>query len=221
MIVLLPWVTLLAGDNKRIMEGIAMTSALLGQEVKYSIVLPPDYFKGKKNYPVVYLLHGLGDEESSWLEYGRISQIADAAVADKEIIPMIFVMPQGFRNYYVNDYAGTFLYEDMFINELVPHIDKNYRTIKDSRHRATMGYSMGGFGALVLPVKHPDIFSISVPLSISVRTDKQYMVEDAAEWNDQWEDYLVALGRSEMTGSQIIIKNTPHFICLANWIVRR
>jgi enterochelin esterase-like enzyme len=99
---------------------------------------------------------------------------------------LIFVMPQGFRNYYVNDYAGTFLYEDMFVKELVPFIDKTYRTIADHTHRATMGYSMGGFGALILPAMHPDVFSISVPLSISLRTDEQYMVEDAAEWNDQW-----------------------------------
>jgi enterochelin esterase-like enzyme len=180
------FVPLRAEGTKRIMEGLTMTSAILGQEIKFSIVLPTGYFKGSKNYPVVYLLHGLGDDESSWLEYGRISQIADEAIGAKQIVPMIFVMPQGFRNYYVNDYAGTFLYEDMFIKELVPFIDKQYRTIPDSDHRAVLGCSMGGFGALVLPMKHPDVFSVSVPLSISVRTDAQYMVEDASEWNDQW-----------------------------------
>ncbi|MDQ3015399.1 MAG: alpha/beta hydrolase-fold protein, partial [Bacteroidota bacterium] len=181
-----PFAVMVAGGNKRIMESLSMKSVVLGQEVKYSIVLPVDYHKGKQEYPVVYLLHGLGDDESSWLEYGRISQVADAAVARKEIVPMIFVMPQGFRNYYVNDYAGTFLYEDMFIKDLVPFIDSTYRTIADKEHRATMGYSMGGFGALILPVRHPDVFNISVPLSISVRTDGQYMVEEASEWNDQW-----------------------------------
>ncbi|MDZ4747852.1 MAG: alpha/beta hydrolase-fold protein [Saprospiraceae bacterium] len=182
----LPLATLLAEENKRIVEGLSMTSKILEQEVKYSIVLPEGYFSGKKNYPVVYLLHGLGDNESSWLEYGRIAQIADAALVEKEIIPMIYIMPQGYRNYYVNDYAGTFLYEDMFVNEMVPFIDTMYRTIADKGHRAAMGYSMGGFGALILPVRHPEVFSVSVPLSISVRTDAQYMVEDASEWNDQW-----------------------------------
>lgn len=175
-----------AGDDKRIIEGLSMQSTILGMEVKYSIVLPTDYFKTKKKFPVVYLLHGLGDDESSWLEYGRIAQISDRSVADKEITSMIFVMPQGFRNYYVNDYAGTFLYEDMFIQELVPFIDKTYRTIPVYTDRAVMGYSMGGFGALMLPARHPDVFSVSVPLSISVRTDAQYMIEDASEWNDQW-----------------------------------
>lgn len=186
IIALLPLATLFADGSKRIMEGLSMPSTILEQEIKYSIVLPSGYEHGDKKYPVVYLLHGLGDDESSWLEYGRIAQMADQAVAVKEIVPMIFVMPQGFRNYYVNDYAGTFRYEDMFVKELVPFIDSLYNTIADSKHRAVMGYSMGGFGALILPALHPDVFSVSVPLSISVRTDGQYTTEDPAEWNDQW-----------------------------------
>jgi len=191
-----PKVTLVAEEEKRIVEGLSLNSSILGQEVKYSVVLPEDYFKGKKKYPVVYLLHGLGDDESSWLEYGRIAQISDKAADSKEIVPMIFIIPQGFRNYYVNDYAGTFRYEDMFMQELVPFIDKTYRTIPDYNHRATMGYSMGGFGALMLPARHPDVFSVSVPLSISVRTDAQYMVEDASEWNDQWGRLFGGMGKN-------------------------
>ncbi|MCF8379312.1 MAG: hypothetical protein K9H49_07030 [Bacteroidales bacterium] len=163
-----------------------MKSEILGQDVKYSVILPEDYYATGKKYPVVYLLHGLGDDETSWLEYGRISQIADKLVNDGEIVPMIFVMPQGFRNYYVNDYAGTFRYEDMFMNELIPFIDSVYHTKKGGDFRATMGYSMGGFGALNIPLKNPEHFCACVALSISIRTDEQYMYEDATEWNDQW-----------------------------------
>jgi len=170
----------------RIMEGLTMKSSVLGQEVKYSVILPEDYFVSKKSYPVVYLLHGLGDNESSWLEYGRVSQVTDQAVRQKQIVPMIFVMPQGYRNYYVNEYTGKFRYEDMFIKEFVPFIDKQYRTIADKEHRATLGYSMGGFGALVLPLRNPEVFTVSVPLSISVRTDEQYKTEEASGWDDQW-----------------------------------
>ncbi|HNC31546.1 MAG TPA: alpha/beta hydrolase-fold protein, partial [Cyclobacteriaceae bacterium] len=161
------------------MESLFMNSKILSQDVNYSIILPADYYTSGKRYPVVYLLHGLGDNESSWLEYGQVSQVADAAVKNKEIIPMIYVMPAGYRNYYVNDYAGKFLYEDMFIKEFVPFIDSQYRTLADKSHRATLGYSMGGFGTLVLPLRNPDVFTVSVPLSISVRTDSQYMSEDA------------------------------------------
>ncbi|MHB1104998.1 MAG: alpha/beta hydrolase-fold protein [Lutibacter sp.] len=173
-------------NNVRIIEGLTMNSKLLNVDVKYSIILPEDYDSSNKSYPVVYLLHGLGDNESSWLEYGRVNHYADNAVKCGEIVPMIFIMPQGFRSYYVNDYAGKFLYEDMFTKELVPFIDASYRTIPNKEHRATMGYSMGGFGALILPLKNPDLFTISVPLSISVRTDEQYKIEDTSEWNEQW-----------------------------------
>jgi len=170
----------------RIMESLSFFSKILGQEVKYSICLPEDYFKENRSYPVVYLLHGLGDDETSWLEYGQINRIADKAVREKTIIPMIYLMPQGFRSYYTNEFAGKFRYQDMFIQELIPYIDTHYRTIADREHRATMGYSMGGFGALILPLKNPEVFGTTVPLSISIRTDQQYMKEDSAGWNQQW-----------------------------------
>jgi enterochelin esterase-like enzyme len=186
-----------AQEKARIIEGLSMNSKILSQDVKYSIILPEDYYTSKKNYPVVYLLHGLGDGESSWLEYGQVSQVVDPAVKKKEIIPMIYVMPQGYTNYYVNDYAGKFMYEDMFIKELVPFIDKQYRTVADKNHRATLGYSMGGFGALVLPLRNPDVVTVSVPLSISVRSDAQYMTEEASGWDDQWGRLFGAVG---MTG---------------------
>lgn len=188
-----------AQEKPCIVEGLSMNSKVLSQDVKYSIILPEDYYKSDKKYPVVYLLHGLGDNESSWLEYGQVSQTVDAAVKRGEIIPMIYVMPQGYSNYYVNDYASKFLYEDMFIKELVPFIDKQYRTVADNKHRATLGYSMGGFGALVLPLRNPDVFTVSVPLSISVRTDAQYMTEEASGWDEQWGRLFGAVGTTGET----------------------
>ncbi|NVO18888.1 MAG: esterase family protein [Bacteroidetes bacterium] len=175
-----------SANGLRIQESLVMHSRILNQDIRFSVCLPQDYYSAGKSFPVVYLLHGLGDDETAWLEYGQISQYADKAVAEKMAVPMIFVMPQGFRSYYVNDYKGTFLYEDMFVKELVPYIDSIYRTLPDSRHRALMGYSMGGFGALNLHLKHPDVFGSTVPLSISIRTDKQYMTEDSSGWNKQW-----------------------------------
>jgi len=170
----------------RIMESLVMPSRILKQDVHFSVCLPKDYYDTKKSYPVVYLLHGLGDDETSWLEYGQISQYADKSVETDETAPMIFVMPEAFRTYYVNDYKGSFLYQDMFVQELVPYIDSLFRTKADRQHRALMGYSMGGFGALNLHLKHPDVFGTAVPLSISVRTNEQYMTEEASGWDDQW-----------------------------------
>lgn len=175
-----------AQDSLRIMESLVMPSRILKQDVHFSVCLPKSYYTDKQSYPVVYLLHGLGDDHTSWLEYGRIGQYADQSVESRESTPAIFVMPEGFRTYYVNDYLGTFLYQDMFVRELVPHVDSLFRTIPDARHRALMGYSMGGFGALTLHLKYPDLFGCTVPLSISIRTDEQYMTEEAAGWDEQW-----------------------------------
>ncbi len=170
----------------RIMESLVMPSRILNQEVKFSVCLPEDYYEKNSSYPVVYLLHGLGDDETAWLEYGRISQYADWATEKDGVVPMIFIMPEGYTNYYVNDYKGSFLYQDMFVKELVPYIDSMFRTIADRQHRGLMGYSMGGFGALVLHLQHPEVFGAAVPLSISIRTDEQYMKEYAPEWDEQW-----------------------------------
>src|SRR5512138_2989402 len=193
--------SLIAGNGLRIMESLVMPSRILNQDVKFSVCLPVDYYEVNQSFPVVYLLHGLGDDETAWLEYGRISQYADQELEKEEIVPMIFIMPQGFRTYYVNDYRRSFLYEDMFVKEMVPYIDSMFRTKADSRHRALMGYSMGGFGALVLHLKYPGIFGSTVPLSISVRTDDQYMTEDASGWNEQWGRLFGAEG---LTGSDRI-----------------
>lgn len=175
-----------AGENLRIFESEQMNSRVLGQKVSYSVLLPDGYAQGEKHYPVVYLLHGLGDDETSWLEYGRITQAVDELVKAGQIEPMIYVMPMGYRTYYVNDYKGEFPYEDMFVNEFVPHIDSVYRTLKNADQRALVGYSMGGFGAFSLHLRHPELFGAAVPLSMSVRTDAQYMSEDANGWNTQW-----------------------------------
>lgn len=175
-----------SGAELLIRESMVMKSRILNQEVRFSVCLPSGYFQDTTSYPVVYLLHGLGDDETSWLEYGRISQYAGESVESGETDPMIFVMPEAFRTYYVNDYKGSFLYQDMFVNELVPYIDSLFRTIADKQHRAVMGYSMGGFGAMILYLKHPDVFGSSVPLSMSVRTDEQYLTEDASGWDEQW-----------------------------------
>lgn len=207
---LLIWFAANAQNGLLIQESRTMQSRILGREVRFSVCLPANYYETKQSFPVVYLLHGLGDDETSWLEYGQIGQYAGKAIAEKEMIPAIFIMPQGFRTYYVNDYAGTFLYQDMFVKELVPYIDSLFRTIPEREKRAVTGYSMGGFGAMILPLKHPEIFSVSVPLSMSVRTDAQYMTEDAGGWDEQWGRLFGAPGlKGEERITDYYRKNSP------------
>ncbi len=168
----------------RLQKNITLKSHILNQEIKYAVFLPKDYDSSKLNYPVVYLLHGMGDNESAWYMDGAISYYADANSATS--VRMIYVMPQGFNTYWVNQFDGSFPYMDMLIKEMVPAIDSKYRTIKDPQHRAVMGYSMGGYGALILPAKNPAVFKTGVILSMSYRTDQQYMNESQSGWNIQW-----------------------------------
>jgi enterochelin esterase-like enzyme len=197
----------------RIMESLGMYSRILGQEVSYSVYLPKDYHTTNMEYPVVYLLHGLGDNETAWLEYGRIAQIVNKKIDAGEIVPMIFIIPQGFRSYYVNHFDGEFPYQDMFMQELIPFMEKEYRIKRGRQYRATMGYSMGGFGALILPLKHPDSFVGCVPLSISVRTDEQYKTEDPRGWDDQWGRLFGGVGTTgEARITEYYRQNSPFHI---------
>ena len=194
----------------RVMESLGMYSQILGQEVKYSVCLPKDYHTTNMEYPVVYLLHGLGDNETAWLEYGRVAQIVNKKIEAGEIVPMILIIPQGFRSYYVNHFDGEFPYQDMFMQELIPFMEKEYRIKKGRQYRATIGYSMGGFGALILPLKHPDSFIGCVPLSISVRTDEQYKTEDPRGWDDQWGRLFGGVGtKGEERITEYYKQNSP------------
>jgi S-formylglutathione hydrolase FrmB len=147
-------------------------------------LLPENYNTSTDSFPVVYLLHGLGDNQTSWYKYGLIKYYSDKYAAEN--VPMIFVMPQGFNSYFVNRYNGSLEYMDFFTTEFLSQIDSLYRTKNDKTQRAVMGYSMGGYGALILPCMNPDLFSISVPLSMSFRTDDQYMAEPESVFDYQW-----------------------------------
>lgn len=168
----------------RLLENQKFESVLLNGSIEYAVLLPEGYDKSTESYPVVYLLHGYGDDETAWYASGGIKYFVDMYSA--EIAPMIYVMPQGFNRYYIDKYNGRFPYMQMFVNELVPTIDERYRTKPDKTQRAVMGYSMGGYGALILPALNPEVFSISVPLSMSFRTDEQYMAESQGSFDVQW-----------------------------------
>lgn len=175
------------GAFQRYSQDNVLQSEILGREVLYTIYFPKDYqTEREKRYSVVYMLHGYGDNNNSWNgNYLHANAQIDKLTA-QGMSEMIYVFPQGFNSYYCNRYDGSFDYMDMFVEELMPLIDRSLRTIPDREHRAITGYSMGGFGAMALAEKHPELFSACAPLSMSVRTDTQYMEESQNGWNDQW-----------------------------------
>ncbi len=183
---------------ERYTQDLVMHSDILNTNVPFSIFLPESYNTDKeKTYPVVYMLHGLGDNHNSWNgKYLSANYKIKTLEQAGKIGEMIYVYPEGFTTYYCNFYTGKYNYMDMFINELVPYIDANYRTIPDREHRAITGYSMGGFGAMVLPEKHPEAFLCSAPLSMSFRTDWQYLAESQSGWDNQWGKVFGGTGRA-------------------------
>ena len=162
-------------------------SKMLGQDLPYAVVLPANYSTNSEaRYPVVYLTHGIGCTPDDWNDKyiqfeNTLVQLESEGLGD-----MIYIFPTGFNSYYSNTYDGTYPYMDMFIQEFIPYIDGKYRTIADREHRATIGFSMGGFGAMVLPLKNTDTFCFSAPLSMSFRTDEMYLEEPLKWWNEQW-----------------------------------
>jgi enterochelin esterase-like enzyme len=155
----------------QVLEGLSLPSAILGRDVHYAVYLPPDYAASARRYPVVYLLHGYTDDESGWIQFGEVNLAADGAIAEREIPPMIIVMPDAGVTFYINDAAGKVRYEDMFIQELIPFIDKTYRTRADREFRGVAGLSMGGWGTLVYALRHPDVFAAGAAFSAAVWSD--------------------------------------------------
>jgi enterochelin esterase-like enzyme len=161
-----------AGQGK-VLEGLRFPSPLLNRDVHYAIYLPADYDLSTRRYPVVYLLHGFTDDESAWIQFGEANLAADRAIAAREIPPMIIVMPDGDVTWYVNDYRGQVRYEDMFVQEFIPFIDRTYRTRAKKEFRGISGLSMGGYGSLMYAMRHPDLFVACAAFSSGVMTDEE------------------------------------------------
>ena len=164
--------TISFSQNKgKVIEERIVKSTALGRAVKYTIYLPADYEVSERTYPVVYLLHGYTDDNTGWLQFGEINRLADAAIADGNIPPMIIVMPNADSSWYINSYDGKEKYEDFFIKEFIPTVEKTYRIKGQKRYRGIAGLSMGGYGTLMYSLKYPELFSAAAPLSAAVFDD--------------------------------------------------
>lgn len=188
----------------RLKTDLQLQSSRLNRSINYAVLLPENYTDETQRFPVVYLLHGFGDNEKAWYQGGNISFYADRN-ADS-IGPVIFVMPQGFNTYWLDRYNGNYPYMQMLINELVPEVDLLFRTKPEAEQRAVMGYSMGGYGALMLAAKNPETFKTGVSLSMSFRTDEQYLNEPQGVFDGQWATIFGGMG---VSGNQRL---TDHFI---------
>ena len=153
----------------KVFETRTVKSSILGMDRNYSIYLPAGYDETDISYPVLYLLHGSGDDQTGWVQFGQVQHIADKVIAEGLASPMIIVMPDANTKQrgYFNQMDGSFNYEDFFFKELIPHIEKTYRVRTERRYRAISGLSMGGGGTLFYSLHHPEMFAAAAPLSAS------------------------------------------------------
>jgi len=121
------------------------------------VYTPPGYSKDTK-YPVFYLLHGAGDDETGWRIKGSADVILDNLYADQKLVPMIVVMPNGFARAPGSD-ARNGAFEDDLLKDIIPYIESHYPVQADREHRALAGLSMGAGQTLRIGLKHLDTFA--------------------------------------------------------------
>lgn len=154
-------------QHSTVHDELTLQSDILDSERKYAIYLPPDYHTSERSYPVLYLLHGAGDDQTGWIQFGEVRHIADKTIRAGKATPMVIVMPDantGVRGYF-NDVSNTWRYEDFFFEELMPHVEEKFRIKSQKRFRAVAGLSMGGGGSFIYALRRPDLFSSAAPLS--------------------------------------------------------
>lgn len=140
-----------------------LPSHILKRNVHYCVRLPGNYDKKDAagqplRFPVLYYLHGLGDNEQSFSRSGGWALIEDLRVQGK-IGDFLIVAPEGFASFYINSADGNERYSDFFLREFLPFIEKKYRVLPGREARAITGISMGGFGALRFAFAYPEMFS--------------------------------------------------------------
>ncbi len=158
-------------------ECSSLNSTILARQVPYCVMLPPSYAQNNlRRYPVAYYLHGLGDNEQSLVNLGGWA-IYDRLMREKKIGEFVVASPAGFESFYINSLDGKFRYEDFFLREFLPAMEKKYRIGSSRRGRGIMGISMGGFGALHYAFKYPEMFagvSANMPALIEHLPSKCY-----------------------------------------------
>lgn len=141
----------------------ALQSHILSETVHYCVMLPPDYDAATaghspRRYPVLYFLHGLGDNEQTLFKGGGWDLIQDLRQKG-QVSDFLIVAPEGRRGFYINSADGRVRYSDFFIREFIPYLESHYSIRRERSARAISGFSMGGYGALRFAFAHPELFS--------------------------------------------------------------
>ena len=162
----------------------ALNSHILKQMVHYCVYLPAAYAAGAaqrppKRYPVLYFLHGLGDNEQTLFNSGGWTLLEDLRNEHK-MGDFLIVAPEGRRSFYINSADGSVRYNDFFLQEFLPHIESKYRIRPGRAGRAISGISMGGYGALRFAFAHTELFSAVSAQSAALITESPQTLDSVS-----------------------------------------
>lgn len=141
------------------LETLEFDSPALGSKSRFKLYLPPDYATSTKSYPLLILLHGYGVDLNQWQDDGLISTFADNMLAEGRIQPFIILLPDAGTSFYQPPY------DELIVNELPAYLASHYRLKTGPANTAIAGVSMGGFGAIQLPMHHPNRFGFCASFS--------------------------------------------------------
>ena len=163
----------------------ALNSRILKRVARYCVYLPSGYDTGAqqkppKRYPVLYYLHGLGDNEQTLFNSGGWTMLDDLRNHGR-MGDFLIVAPEGRRSFYVNSADGTVLYSDFFLREFMPAIEAKYRIKSGFASHAISGISMGGYGALHFAFAHPELFSAVSAQSAALIAESPQQLDAAAK----------------------------------------
>ncbi len=171
-------------------------SKITGQWRRCFVYTPPGYDANlSANYPVLYLQHGSGEDETGWIFQGHANLILDNLIAEKKAVPMIIVMENGYASRIAGPFGppsagpGDFsMFEDVMTKEVIPMIDSTFRTIPDRDHRAMAGLSMGANQALHLATDHLDTFAYMGGFSGTMNGLSADVLDPATAFNGTFKD---------------------------------
>lgn len=208
------------------LDTVSYPSKTVGVTRKALVYTPPG-FKKNKTYPVLYLLHGIGGDEKEWLKGGNVPVVLDNLYADGKLEPMIVVMPNGramkddraVGNVFDSLKVKAFTtFEKDLLNDLIPFVEKKYRTYRDREHRAIAGLSMGGGQSLNFGLTNLDKFAWVGGFSSAPNTKKpEVLVADPERAKAQLKLLWIScgdadglMGFSKRTHDYLYIKRVPH-----------
>lgn len=194
----------LSFGQSKVMESLSFNSKILNTDIRYSVYLPDGYDHSERLYPVVYLLNGFTGDERDWIQFGDVQRLVDHEVEAGNLPPMIIIMPDGDDRLYMNKADGSYNYQDMFMEELIPTVENAYRIRKEKQFRGISGLSMGGHGSLLLGIKYHNMFGAIAAYSSAVVTEEDLLQTEQRSYNNYW-------GRSIGRGLKGSERLTEHF----------